>query len=114
MLHLDTTKHLLSRLSLLHIACCRSCGLEKDSLEPLAQLSSLKTLALKVSSEGQLQPLQKLLSSAVQGCLLRVELCDDTSVHMVQQVRAVREAVVEEKGSRNVPGLMVRKPWWRR
>jgi hypothetical protein len=78
---------------------------------PLAQLSSLRGLVLQGQGHQKLQHVMELLSSAVQGCMLKVEVWDRWGGKVQRdQVIAARAALVAEKGSRNVP-ILVLQDW---
>jgi hypothetical protein len=69
----------LTFCTLPHITC-RSCPLDPDSLVPVAQLGSLRSLVLGGVAGGPMQdPLMGLLRSAVQGCLLKIQVGDVAS-----------------------------------
>jgi hypothetical protein len=92
------------------LLCClyRSCELSKPgSLEPLSTLSSLRHLILAGSPYIKKQAVTHLLSSAEQGCLLKMELVECLSPEVEQECLKARAALVAEKGSRNVPRLEI-------
>jgi hypothetical protein len=76
----------------------------------LSRFSSLRELELEVSriiDDHGTEPILGLLSSAVQGCLLKIT---DTSSYGSQdnrKVRSARASLVAERGSRNVPVLVL-------
>jgi hypothetical protein len=80
--------------------------LEADSWAPLAQLSSLRGLVVEGQGHPKPHDVLQLLSSAVQGCLLKIEVmicCWNQQQR--SHVTAARAGLVAEKGSRNVPLL---------
>jgi hypothetical protein len=62
-------------LSFLPAWCpCRRCTLDPDSLDPLAQLASLRYLSMCDCTGVTLASLEHLFSTSVQGCLLTVNV----------------------------------------
>jgi hypothetical protein len=53
---------------------------------------------------------KRLLSSAVQGCLLRIELPRRISRPVLERIKAAQGALIAERGSRNVPLMNVLPP----
>jgi hypothetical protein len=86
----------------------RNCMLYPDSLDPLATLSSLRHLIFSGSPHVSKQAITRLLSSAVQGCMLKVELRQCVVAEVKEECIRARAALVVEKGSRNVPRLVFR------
>jgi hypothetical protein len=87
---------------------CRRCTFARDSLEPLAQLRSLRQLFLDLSSimrKHGTKPVVGLLASAVRGCLLKIQDTDYTAEHLEAELISARDALVAERGSRNVPAV---------
>jgi hypothetical protein len=83
--------------------------MEADSLAPLTQLSSLRVLVVEGQRHPQPVDVLPLLSSAMQGCLLKIKTGGCWwSQQQKDQVIAARAALVAEKGSRNVPVLDLR------
>jgi hypothetical protein len=70
-------------------------------------LRSLRELSLTVAMEKQgIQPLMQLLSSALQGCLLKIDVvAQGHGLWELEQLKSAYTALVAEKGSRNVPLL---------
>jgi hypothetical protein len=85
----------------------RSCrDLNADSLEPVAHISPLRELRLEASADTAVQPICQLLSSAVQGCLLRIQVHGYNLVPAEWEgCMAAKASLAAEKGSRNVPSL---------
>jgi hypothetical protein len=90
-----------------HVTCCRDCQLDPDTLEPLAQLSSLRQLVLGRGSVTQAQPVIHLLSFATQGCLLRIRLTEDVEQHVCSEAIGARAALKAKRGGGMVPLLEV-------
>jgi hypothetical protein len=87
--------------------------LEGESLEPLAQLASLKELVVSRSDDAELElHIKQLLSSAEQGCLLTIELPYGTSGPVVDQIKAAQAVLVAERGNRKVPLVQVQPRLW--
>jgi hypothetical protein len=89
----------------------RSCLLYTDSLEPLATLSSLRCLIFSGNSNVSKQAITRLLSTAVQGCMLNIELVQCLSKQVKKECIRARDVLVAEKGSRNVPRLVFNSAW---
>jgi hypothetical protein len=93
---------------ILTIFCCRMCDLDASSLAPLCQLSSLRELKLDVPGvmyHHGTQPILDLMSSAVQGCLLKIINTGFAEMRGRRKTRRAADALVAEKGSRNVAVL---------
>jgi hypothetical protein len=89
---------------------CRCCGLELNSLEPLAQLSSLR--GLRIQGEPEAHPLQSvalagLLTTAGQGDQLQVYLSSCVRPEVAEECRQARAALVKERGGLSVPRLEI-------
>jgi hypothetical protein len=85
---------------------CRCRDLEPDSLEPVARISSLRELRLEASARTAVQPICQLLSAAVQGCLLKVQV---HGYHLIpaewEGATSHQTSLAADRGSRNVPSL---------
>jgi hypothetical protein len=74
-------------------------------------MASLRELVLGYVPNGESELcLQQLLSSAVQGCLLKVVL--PHTFPCLDRVKAAHAMLVTERGSRNVPVLSVPPSRW--
>jgi hypothetical protein len=86
----------------------RHCTLvDPDSLDPLAQLASLRELGLHRCAGVTPASLERLLSTAVQGCelVLGIGQCGD---HVGQEACAdIRSRVLAQRGSKETPMLRV-------
>jgi hypothetical protein len=88
----------------------RAYEVDADSLEPLAQLISLKEVAFEfcdITSQHGIQPVVDLLASAKQGHRLKIKKMTGTELaegDRRELIRA-RDALVAERGSRSVPVL---------
>jgi hypothetical protein len=88
----------------------RRCAFSVNSLEPVAQLRSLRQLLLELSgitAQYGTQLVVDLLSSAVQGCLLKIQKKGHTPNDVRAELVRSRDALVAERGSRNVPVLRI-------
>jgi hypothetical protein len=85
----------------------RRCRLYPDSLEPLATLSSLRHLIFRDNDYVSKHAIIRLLSIAVQGCMLSIELVQCLSRQARKECISARATLVVEKGSRNVPRLVL-------
>jgi hypothetical protein len=98
----------------------RRCTLDPDSLDPLAEVASLRELHLEhcdgvtLASLQQLYSasgfiaasLERLLSTSVQGCCLRISLTG-SGVAMTQEACCdLRSRVLAQRGSRDTPALL--------
>jgi hypothetical protein len=84
----------------------RDCTLDPDSLDPLAQLSSLRELHLPPHTGVTLASLERLFSTAVQGCLLRITMCSMQFGSVpTEDYSLMRQRVVAQRGSRDTPVL---------
>jgi hypothetical protein len=63
---------------------CRACTLDPDSLEPLAQLASLRELVVYACGGITLAALEGLMSTAVQGCWLTVRVGHSQDVSIAE------------------------------
>jgi hypothetical protein len=86
--------------------CCGSCHIEKDTLEPLAQLSSLQELWIDMTRQND-GSVTQLLSTAVQGAGLRIVLSRDTDQHVKEHLLDMHAALVAQKGEALVPRVEV-------
>jgi hypothetical protein len=84
----------------------RSCTLDPDSLEPLAQLASLRWLHLDRCTGVTLAALEGLLSESVQGCLLEVYVHHCRDMAPAEACSQMRQRVVAERSSRDTPVLV--------
>jgi hypothetical protein len=79
-----------------------------DSLEPLAQLSSLRQIDLfNITAGHGAQVVIDLLASATQGCRLKIKKSPTAKIaeHVRSELIRARDALVAERGSRSVPVL---------
>jgi hypothetical protein len=89
------------QLSVLH--SCRFCKLELDSLGPLAQLHSLRTLHLLDCTGLTTPALEAFLRTAVQGGGLSVFV--DLGPAEKEDMQAMHNTLVQSLGAKNVPRL---------
>jgi hypothetical protein len=85
----------------------RRCSLDPDSLEPLAQLASLRELYLPLYTGVSVASMERLLSTSVQGCLLRITLSFTDDSLPTEDYGQMRERVVAQRGSRDTPVLRI-------
>jgi hypothetical protein len=84
--------------------------MDPDSLEPLAQLMSLREVAFEfcdITSYHGIQPVIRLLATAMQGQRLKIKNIKGTKVaeHVRSELIRARDALVAERGSQQVPVL---------
>jgi hypothetical protein len=85
------------------------CTLEDPgSLDPLAQLASLRELHLRNCTGVTLASFERLFSTSVQGCLLRVNMrhCCRDLAPTEEACTQMRQRVVAQRGSRDTPVLV--------
>jgi hypothetical protein len=83
----------------------RDCSLDSDSLEPLAQLASLRVLGL-YECRRDFDGLEYLFSTSVQGCLLKVRVSRHWGYErLAQECFEMRQRVLAKRGSRDTPVL---------
>jgi hypothetical protein len=85
----------------------RRCTLDPDSLDPLAQLASLRELFLPLYTGLTVAALEGLMSTAVQGCLLRITVAFKHVSSPIEDYAGMRQRVVAQRGSRDTPVLRI-------
>jgi hypothetical protein len=83
-----------------------NCALDPDSLDPLAQLASLRELSLFVCTGVTLASLERLISTSEQGCLLEVSACACLDSPPAETCSQMRQRVLAQRGSRDTPVLV--------
>jgi hypothetical protein len=83
----------------------RDCTLDPDSLDPLAQLTSLRKLELDWCTGITLTSLEHLFTTSVQGCLLQVNVHRCPDMASEKACSQMREHVLAQRGSRDTPML---------
>jgi hypothetical protein len=83
----------------------RDCFLDPDSLDPLAQLASLRKLELKMCMGVAIASLERLFSTSVQGCLLTISVSECPDLVPAKACSQMRERVLAQRGSRDTPML---------
>jgi hypothetical protein len=86
---------------------CRRCTLSPDSLDPLAQLASLRELNLYHCIGVTAAALERLLSTSVQGCCLEISLQGGGDEATPEDCADLYRRVAAQRGSRDTPGLSV-------
>jgi hypothetical protein len=84
-----------------------SCTLDPDSLDPLAQVVSLKQLRLRWCTGVTIATVERLLDTAVQGCWLKVILWCCQPQMMKEAASQLHSKVLAQRGSRDTPVLSV-------
>jgi hypothetical protein len=89
------------------LACCpdSGCTLDPDSLDRLPQLASLWFLGMILCTGVTLASLERLFSTAVQGCLLTVSVTTCQELSPEAACTQMRQRVVAQRGSRDTPVL---------
>jgi hypothetical protein len=103
-----SASYLLCSITVTYLDCPyashRDCSLDPDSLDPLAQLASLRELNLVRCSGVTLETLERLFSTSVTGCMLKVTVSDSMPAEACRQMR---QAVIAQRGSRDTPLLQI-------
>jgi hypothetical protein len=83
------------------------CDIHTGGLEPLAHLPNLRELVLDGCCNDSAQAIVQLLSSSVQGRLLKIQLCGSVDQTVVDKAISAHATLKGKRGRALVPQLEV-------